>query len=130
MEAYFGREGLLAKTLPGYEERPGQIRMSEEVNRVLQHGGQLIVEAGTGIGKTLAYLIPAILSGKRVVISTGTINLQDQIFQKDIPFLQKYLGKPFRACLMKGRENYLCLRRFIFIQSKFLIDIHTVIEDF
>src|SRR5690606_12986864 len=71
----------------------------------------LLVEAGTGTGKTLAYLIPAILAGKRVVISTGTKNLQEQIFYKDIPFLQKHLARPLSVCYMKGRNNFACRRK-------------------
>jgi ATP-dependent DNA helicase DinG len=86
--------------------------MAAAVAAVIEHGGTLIAEAGTGTGKTLAYLIPAILSGQRVLVSTGTKNLQEQIFFKDIPLLREALGKPFSATLMKGRSNYLCLHRF------------------
>ena len=92
--------------------RAGQVRMAEAVARVLRDGGVSMVEAGTGTGKTLAYLIPAVLSGQRVVISTGTKNLQEQLFYKDLPLLRRTLGVPFTACLMKGRSNYLCLSRF------------------
>jgi len=86
--------------------------MAEAVAAVVSDGGTLLAEAGTGTGKTLAYLIPAILSGHRVLISTGTKNLQEQIFYKDLPALQKALGRPFTATLMKGRGNYLCLHRW------------------
>src|ERR671930_281666 len=79
---------------------------------LLDTGGTLLAEAGTGTGKTLAYLVPAILSGQRVLVSTGTTNLQEQIFFKHIPTLREALGKPFSATLMKGRSNYLCLHRF------------------
>jgi len=79
---------------------------------VLDEGGTLLAEAGTGTGKTLAYLVPAILSGQRVLVSTGTKNLQEQIFFKDIPALRTALGLEFSATLMKGRSNYLCLHRF------------------
>jgi len=86
--------------------------MAAAVADVIERGGTLIAEAGTGTGKTLAYLVPAILSGQRVLVSTGTKNLQEQIFFKDIPLLRQALGKPFSATLMKGRSNYLCLHRF------------------
>ena len=85
--------------------------MAAAVAGVIEKGGTLVAEAGTGTGKTLAYLIPAILSGQRVLISTGTKNLQEQIFFKDLPSVQQALGKPFTATLMKGRSNYLCLQR-------------------
>ena len=86
--------------------------MAAAVAEVIERGGTVVAEAGTGTGKTLAYLIPAILSGQRVLVSTGTKNLQEQIFFKDIPALRDALGKPFSATLMKGRSNYLCLHRF------------------
>ena len=86
--------------------------MAEAVADVIEHGGTLLAEAGTGTGKTLAYLIPAILSRQRVLVSTGTKNLQEQIFFKDLPALQRALGVPFTATLMKGRSNYLCLHRW------------------
>src|SRR5688572_24353855 len=86
--------------------------MAEAVAAVVESGGTLLAEAGTGTGKTLAYLIPAILSGHRVLVSTGTKNLQEQIFFKDLPALRAALGVPFTATLMKGRSNYLCLHRW------------------
>ena len=89
---FFGRKGLLSEWHPNYEYRQGQLEMAEAVESALAEKKHLIVEAGTGTGKTLAYLVPAILSGKRVVISTGTKNLQEQLFFKDIPFLEKHLG--------------------------------------
>jgi ATP-dependent DNA helicase DinG len=107
---FFGRRGLLSEWHPNYEHRPGQIEMAEAVESALTDKRHLIVEAGTGTGKTLAYLVPAILSGRRVVISTGTKNLQEQLFFKDIPFLEKHLG-PLRACYMKGRANYACRQK-------------------
>jgi ATP-dependent DNA helicase DinG len=112
MEDIFGPQGLLARHLPGYEFRPQQVCMSQGVQQVLEQGGILLVEAGTGTGKTLAYLVPAILSGRKLVISTGTKNLQEQLYFKDIPFLKQYLGLDFSVCYMKGRSNYLCQRRF------------------
>jgi ATP-dependent DNA helicase DinG len=110
--AAFADDGPLARALDGYEPREGQRAMAAAVADVIERGGTLIAEAGTGTGKTLAYLVPAILSGKRVLVSTGTKNLQEQIFFKDIPLLRDALGKPFSATLMKGRSNYLCLHRF------------------
>src|SRR5690242_21596668 len=86
--------------------------MAAAVAERIEHGGTVIAEAGTGTGKTLAYLIPAILSGHRVLVSTGTKNLQEQIFFKDLPALKEALGRPFTATLMKGRSNYLCLHRW------------------
>src|SRR4026209_1785852 len=97
--------------MPGFEPREGQRRMAAAVATVIDDGGVLLAEAGTGTGKTLAYLIPAILSGHRALVSTGTKNLQEQIFYKDLPALQKAIGRPFTATLMKGRSNYLCLQR-------------------
>lgn len=110
--AFFGPGGTLSRFHPEYEHRPGQEEMAVAVGEILEHGGALMVEAGTGIGKTLAYLVPAIESGRQVVVSTGTKNLQDQIFTKDLPFLRDIVGLPFTATRMKGRDNYLCLYRF------------------
>jgi ATP-dependent DNA helicase DinG len=107
----FSEGGRLAREIEGYETRDGQRRMAEAVASVLDTGGILLAEAGTGTGKTLAYLIPAILGGGRVLVSTGTKNLQEQILFKDLPALQQALGVPFTATLMKGRSNYLCLHR-------------------
>jgi ATP-dependent DNA helicase DinG len=111
----FGPEGLIAQAHPEYEHRPGQIDMARAVLRAFEEQHHLIVEAGTGTGKTLAYLVPAVasaLAGRgRVIISTGTKNLQEQLMEKDIPFLQSILPKPFAATYMKGRSNYLCLNR-------------------
>jgi ATP-dependent DNA helicase DinG len=109
---FFAPDGPLARVLPGYEERPAQRRLSEAVADVLDHGGLLLAEAGTGTGKTLAYLLPAVESERRVVISTGTKNLQEQLVQKDLPILAKALGRELRVAVMKGRANYLCLLRF------------------
>jgi len=112
MEEVLGKKGLLAEGLDSYEYRPQQVEMAEAVARALQEGGSLIVEAGPGTGKTFAYLVPAIYSGQRVVVSTGTKNLQEQIFFKDIPLLREMLPVKFSVAYMKGRENYLCRRRF------------------
>jgi ATP-dependent DNA helicase DinG len=110
--AAFADEGALASALPGFEPREGQRRMAAAVSETLEQGGVLLSEAGTGTGKTLAYLVPAILSRRRVLISTGTKNLQEQIFFKDLPLLRGALGVPFTATCMKGRANFLCLHRF------------------
>src|SRR5262244_4494102 len=116
METVFGPEGLVARAHSEYEYRPGQIQMARGVMRAFEEKRHLIVEAGTGTGKTLAYLVPAVaaaLGGNgRVIVSTGTKNLQEQLMEKDIPFLQSILPKPFSAAYMKGRNNYLCLQRF------------------
>jgi ATP-dependent DNA helicase DinG len=108
----FADGGPLARALTGFEARDGQRQMAAAVAAVIERGGTLLAEAGTGTGKTLAYLIPAILSRQRVLVSTGTKNLQEQIFFKDLPTLNDALGVPFTATLMKGRSNYLCLHRF------------------
>ena len=111
VDAVFAPDGPLAQSIPDFETRSGQLAMAAAVAGVFEDGGVLLAEAGTGTGKTLAYLVPAILSGQRVLISTGTKNLQEQIFFKDIPALRKALDVPFTATYMKGRANYLCLHR-------------------
>lgn len=109
--AVFADEGPLARALPQFEPRHGQRLMAEAVADTLAQGGVLLAEAGTGTGKTLAYLVPAILSGRRVLVSTGTKNLQEQIYEKDLPVLRRALGVEFTATCMKGRANYVCLHR-------------------
>jgi ATP-dependent DNA helicase DinG len=108
---FFSRHGTLSKWHPKYEFRAGQVDMAEAVEAALADKRHLIVEAGTGTGKTLAYLVPALLSGKRVVVSTGTKNLQEQLFFKDVPFLQKHFPQPLKVCYMKGRNNYACRQK-------------------
>src|SRR5687768_5745710 len=108
----FADSGSLAKSLPTFETRPAQRDMADAVAGTLDRGGVLLVEAGTGTGKTLAYLVPAILSGRRVLVSTGTKNLQEQIYFKDLAVLRDAIDVPFTATYMKGRGNYLCLHRF------------------
>jgi ATP-dependent DNA helicase DinG len=110
VEAVLGPHGALAARAPGWEQRTAQLEMARAVTRALEHGGHLLAEAGTGTGKTMAYLVPAVLSGKRVIVSTATRTLQDQLFLKDIPML-KSAGLEFSAALLKGRANYLCLHR-------------------
>ena len=113
----FAENGSLARTLDAFEPRPTQCEMAAASADIFEDGGVLLAEAGTGTGKTVAYLVPAILSGHRVLISTGTKNLQDQIFYKDLPTLRKALDVSFTAAYMKGRGNYLCLHRFDAIQQ-------------
>ena len=115
LHQFFGPGGVLSRTHPAYEFRRGQLLMAQAVELAMQEKRHLIVEAGTGTGKTLAYLVPALRSGKRVIISTGTKNLQEQLFFKDIPFLEQALypngeGR-LSVCYMKGRNNYLCRKR-------------------
>lgn len=108
---FFEPGGTLSRARAGYEYRAGQQKMAESVAEVLQQGGTRMIEAGTGTGKTLAYLVPALSTGRRVIISTGTRNLQDQIYTQDLPFLREQAGFDVSACVMKGRENYLCRYR-------------------
>ncbi len=110
-EDIFGPEGPLARTLAGFATRAEQIAMAQHVDRALHAGGRLIVEAGTGTGKTFAYLAPALHSGRRVIVSTGTRTLQDQLYHRDLPAIAKALGRPVRVALLKGRANYLCIHR-------------------
>ncbi len=107
----FGPDGPLARALPGYAYRPEQAAMAAAVGRAVRLGEPLIVEAGTGTGKTFAYLVPALLSGRSVIISTGTRTLQDQLFRRDLPLLASALGLPAKVALLKGRTNYLCRHR-------------------
>src|SRR5581483_3397225 len=108
---FFSRQGALSQWHPNYEYRAGQVEMAEAVESAFADKRHLIVEAGTGTGKTLAYLVPALLSGKRIVVSTGTKNLQEQLFFKDIPFLQQHFARPLKVCYMKGRTNYACRQK-------------------
>jgi ATP-dependent DNA helicase DinG len=115
LNQFFGPGGVLSQTHPAYEFRRGQLQMAQAVERALEERRHLIVEAGTGTGKTLAYLMPVIRSGKRVIISTGTKNLQEQLFHKDVPFLEQALypegNRKISVCYMKGRNNYLCRKK-------------------
>ncbi len=115
MRSFFGPGGLLSRAHPHYEHRTGQLEMAQGVEAAFRERRHFVVEAGTGTGKTLAYLLPALLSGKRVVVSTGTKNLQEQLFYKDVPFLTKILAQQgipdVRVSYMKGRSNYLCRQK-------------------
>jgi ATP-dependent DNA helicase DinG len=117
LDKVFAPGGWLARHHPHYEYRPGQLEMAESVEAALESRQHLIVEAGTGTGKTLAYLVPLMRSGKRAVISTGTKNLQEQLFYKDLPFLKK-LFPGLRVTLMKGRQNYLCRQKLYDIEKQ------------
>ncbi len=130
MRRFFSRGGLLARCHPNYEFRAGQLEMAEAVESALADRRHLIVEAGTGTGKTLSYLVPAILSGKRVVISTGTKNLQEQLFYKDIPFLRQHLGRDIRVCYMKGRNNYACRQKIYDAEKEAVLEGLEEVADF
>jgi ATP-dependent DNA helicase DinG len=116
IDSILGPRGILAQSMPGYEHRRQQVDMAHAVYDAITSGNRVIIEAPTGTGKTLAYLVAAILSRKRVVISTGTKNLQEQIFFKDIPFVRKRVFPKLKAALLKGRGNFVChtrLHRFV-----------------
>ena len=108
---FFSNKGALSTVISGYQAREAQMEMAEAIATAIDKKQHLIAEAGTGTGKTFAYLVPAILSGKKTIISTGTKNLQDQLFNKDLPVIRKAMKKPFLAALLKGRSNYLCTYR-------------------
>ena len=107
----FAAGGVLSNSIDGFQSREGQTEMAAAVARTMDGGGVLVVEAGTGIGKTYSYLVPALLSGARVLLSTATKTLQDQLFGRDLPGLIKAMGLPVRTALLKGRGSYLCLHR-------------------
>lgn len=113
----FSQTGVFSKNLPNYEIREGQIEMSKEIGKSLKNNNFLVVEAGTGVGKSLAYLIPSIQhsfkNNDRIIVSTNTKNLQDQLFFKDIPLLKNCISTPFKAVLLKGRDNYICEKRWL-----------------
>jgi ATP-dependent DNA helicase DinG len=117
LHEFFAPGGILARSSLPYEIRPGQYAMAKAVERALGERKHLIVEAGTGTGKTLAYLLPALRTGQRVIVSTGTKALQDQLFFRDIPFLETLLG-PLHVCYMKGRANYLCRRKLFALRDQ------------
>jgi ATP-dependent DNA helicase DinG len=117
LHEFFSPGGILAQSALPYEYRPGQLEMAKAVERALTERRHLIVEAGTGTGKTLAYLLPALRTGQRVIVSTGTKALQDQLYFRDIPFLETLLG-PLRVCYMKGRANYLCRHKLTALRTQ------------
>src|SRR5688572_24383439 len=112
LDTVFGPQGPLARSLTGFSPRRSQLAMAGRVALALENRAPLVVEAGTGTGKTFAYLVPALLSGRRVLISTGTRTLQDQLFNKDLPMVGGAIGVPAHVALLKGRSNYLCSYRF------------------
>ncbi|PWT85061.1 MAG: helicase [Acidobacteria bacterium] len=117
LHEFFAPGGILARSPLPYEYRPGQLEMAKSVERALAERRHLIVEAGTGTGKTLAYLLPALRTGQRVIVSTGTKALQDQLYFRDIPFLETLLGN-LRVCYMKGRANYLCRHKLVALRDQ------------
>src|ERR1700729_1619629 len=117
LHAFFAPGGILAQSPLPYEYRTGQLEMAKAVERALEEKRHLIVEAGTGTGKTLAYLLPALRTGRRVIVSTGTKALQDQLYFRDVPFLETLLG-PLRVCYMKGRANYLCRHKLVTLRDQ------------
>ncbi len=108
LAAVFGADGPLARTLPAYRFRTQQLEMAEAVARAIAERSPLLAEAGTGTGKTFAYVVPALLSGGKVIVSTGTKTLQDQLFQRDLPLVRDALQLPLTVALLKGRANYVC----------------------
>lgn len=108
LDEVFTEGGLLSAHIPGYRLRPQQMEMATKIAEAIKANSTLVAEAGTGTGKTFAYLVPALLSGGKVIVSTGTKNLQDQLFSKDIPMVRKVLGAPVQVALLKGRANYVC----------------------
>ena len=117
LHEFFAPGGVLSRSPLPYEHRPGQMEMAKAVERAMAERRHLIVEAGTGTGKTLAYLLPALRTGQRVIISTGTKALQDQLYFRDIPFLESLLGK-LHVCMMKGRANYLCRHKLVTLRNQ------------
>lgn len=127
---FFRKGGLLSRHLGSWEFRPGQLEMACEVEAALDERRHLIVEAGTGTGKTLAYLVPLIAAGKRAIISTGTKNLQEQLFGKDVPFLEQALGRKLRVAYMKGRANFLCRQKLLEAEKRPVLEGLEEITDF
>jgi ATP-dependent DNA helicase DinG len=128
VEAAFGAGGPLALAVEEYRPRPGQLQMAAAVAQVMGEGGVLVVEAGTGVGKTFAYLVPALLSGQRVLLSTATKALQDQLFGRDIPHLLALLGLSVRVALLKGRSSYLCLNRMESARQDWRLDERSALQ--
>ncbi|MGR5286966.1 ATP-dependent DNA helicase [Vibrio maritimus] len=117
----FASDGALGSVIPGFQPRQPQLDMANAVEQAIEHQTQLVVEAGTGTGKTFAYLVPALLSGKKIIISTGSKNLQEQLFHRDLPLMVEALGFHGQVSLLKGRSNYLCLDRL----SRQMVESHT-----
>jgi ATP-dependent DNA helicase DinG len=117
LHEFFAPGGILARSSLPYEYRTGQLEMAKAVERALAEHRHLIVEAGTGTGKTLAYLLPALRTGQRIIVSTGTKALQDQLYFRDVPFLETLIGG-LRVCYMKGRANYLCRHKLVALRDQ------------
>ena len=124
LERLFAADGPLARAHPAYRERPAQLVMAQGVEQVLARGGTLVCEAGTGTGKSLGYLVPAALSGRRVIVSTATLALQSQLLRDDLPLAAAARGKPIRAELLKGRSNYACRRMVVQLGMRLFDPLH------
>ncbi len=111
LDDVFGHSGVLAHTFAGYQPRPGQVQMAEIIRDAITDSRTVVIEAGTGVGKTFGYLAPILLAGRKAIVSTGTKHLQDQIFSRDLPQIKSLMGSNARTALLKGRANYLCLHR-------------------
>ena len=129
VEQAFSSTGILAKQIKGFSPRQAQLDMALAIEKAIERKTTLIAEAGTGTGKTFAYLLPALISGKKVIVSTGTKNLQEQLFHKDLPIVKKALGLPLNMALLKGRANYLCHYRLAqYQQSRGQLDAATLAD--
>jgi len=111
LERTFAADGPFAEHVPGFRLRAGQLEMSEAIGEAIENTAVLVAEAGTGTGKTFAYLVPALLAGGKVIVSTGTKTLQDQLFDRDLPAVRAALASGATIALLKGRANYVCLYR-------------------
>src|SRR5471030_3152404 len=109
LEAVFGASGALSRAIPGFRIRRQQLEMAQAIAQAMRDNSLLVAEAGTGTGKTFAYLVPALLSGGKVIISTGTKNLQDQLYNRDLPAVRNAIAAGNSTALLKGRSNYVCL---------------------
>ena len=128
VQAVFEADGVLSRADPHFKPRSGQTEMAVAVAQAISDKQALVVEAGTGVGKTFAYLVPALLSGQRVLISTATKTLQDQLFSRDLPRLSAALGLPVKIALLKGRANYLCLHRLELARQEALLPDRTSVR--
>src|SRR5262252_6269064 len=114
----FAADGPLAAAIPRFSVRPEQVAMAELIAEALARRQRFVIEAGTGIGKTFAYLVPALFANKRIIVSTGTRTLQDQLFHRDLPVIAGALGRPAKVAILKGRANYLCLHRLALTEQE------------
>ncbi|AHG83746.1 ATP-dependent helicase [Bibersteinia trehalosi USDA-ARS-USMARC-189] len=125
----FSKDGTLSQNINGFRPRDAQLQMSQAVGKAINSANSVVIEAGTGTGKTFAYLVPALLSGKKTIISTGSKNLQDQLFKRDLPTIQKALKYSGKIALLKGRANYLCLERLDQVTAMGVLGDKTVLAD-